>query len=130
MKQIVINALYSIEKVIRNAGYSILISHSSESFEQEVINAEIFFQRRLDGLIVAMASDTGSVDHFDKYLNNNIPVFLFDSIQVDFSGVKVMLDNVDAAFVATTHLIEQGCKRIVHITGNQSTKIHSDRFKA
>lgn len=127
--QFVINALYGIEKAIRGAGYDILISHSSESYEQEIINANNFFHRRLDGLIVALASDLQPLDHFSKFLNNEIPVFLFDCIKADFQGVKVTLDNVDAAYTATTHLIQQGCRRIVHIAGKQSKSIYTDRLK-
>ncbi|MEO6480297.1 MAG: LacI family DNA-binding transcriptional regulator [Ferruginibacter sp.] len=127
--QFAINALYSIEKVIRSAGYNMLISHSAACLEQEIINAENFFQRRIEGLIVSLASNTESADHFSKYINNNIPVFLFDSVQINFPGVKVTLDNVDAAYIATTHLIEQGCKRIIHIAGNQSSSIYSDRLR-
>ena len=126
--QFSINALYSIEKVIRNAGYDIIICHSAESHEQEIINAENLFQRRVDGLIVGLATDVDSLDHFSKYLDNDIPVFLFDRVKTDFPGVKVVLDNFNAAYNATKHLIDQGCKRIVHIAGKQSSSVYIERL--
>jgi LacI family transcriptional regulator len=127
--QFSINALYSIEKVIRNAGYSIIICHSSESLEQEIINADNLFQRRVDGLVVALSSDVDSTAHFDKYIDNGIPVLLFDRVKITFPGVKVVLDNFKAAYLATNHLIEQGCKRIVHIAGKQTSSVYIDRLK-
>src|SRR4051794_26341862 len=39
-----INALYSLEKYIRRFGYDIIISHSAESHQQEVLNASNLFQ--------------------------------------------------------------------------------------
>jgi LacI family transcriptional regulator len=127
--QFSINALYSIEKVVRNAGYDIIICHSSESYEQEIINAENLFQRRVDGLIVGLASDVEPLDHFNRYIENGIPVFLFDRVKAEFNGLKVVLDNFKAAYMATAHLIEQGCKRIVHIAGKQSSSVYIERLK-
>jgi LacI family transcriptional regulator len=127
--QFSINALYSIEKVIRKAGYDIIICHSAESLEQEIINAENLFQRRVDGLVVGLSSDINSADHFKKYIDNDIPVLLFDRVKAGFPGIKVVLDNFSAAYMATAHLIEQGCKRIVHIAGRQTSSVYIDRLK-
>jgi len=127
--QFTINALYSIEKVARDAGYDIIICHSGESYQQEIINAENLFQRRVDGLIAGLSSDVENNDHFNKFIDNDIPVVFFDRVKEDFFGVKVVLDNFDAAYRATTHLIEQGCKRIVHIAGKQTSSVYIDRLK-
>ena len=43
--------------------------------------------------------------------------------------MKVVLDNFKAAYMATTHLIERGCKRIVHIAGKQTSAVYIDRLK-
>jgi LacI family transcriptional regulator len=126
--QFSINALYSMEQCIRRAGYDIIISHSSESHEQEIHNAENLFQRRVDGLIVGLASDTESMEHFSKYIDNEIPIVLFDRVRSDFPAVKVVLDNFNAAYAATVHLIQQGCKRIVHIAGKQTSSVYIDRL--
>jgi LacI family transcriptional regulator len=127
--QFSINALYSIEKVVRKAGYDIIICHSAESREQEIINAENLFQRRVDGLIVGLAADVEDVDHFNKYIDNGIPVLFFDRVKADFPAVKIVLDNFNAAYMATSHLIEQGCSRIVHIAGKQNSSVYVERLK-
>ncbi|MBN1927137.1 MAG: substrate-binding domain-containing protein, partial [Prolixibacteraceae bacterium] len=38
-------------------------------------------------------------------------------------------DNYNSAYHATMHLIEQGCKNLVHLTQNSSINIYSDRKK-
>jgi LacI family transcriptional regulator len=126
--QFSINALYSMEQYIRKSGYDIIICHSAESYEQEILNAENLFQRRVDGLIVGLASDTESMKHFSKYIDNGVPVVLFDRVRMDFPGIKIVLDNYNAAYAATVHLIQQGCKRIVHIAGKQTSSVYIDRL--
>jgi LacI family transcriptional regulator len=123
-----INSIYGLEQYIRRYGYDLIISHSGESHQQEISNAANLFQRRVDGLVVDLASDMESIDHILKYVEKRIPVVLFDRVRLDFPGVKIVLDNFKAAYDATTHLIEEGCKRIVHITGKQSSSIYVNRL--
>jgi len=41
----------------------------------------------------------------------------------------IVIDNAKAGYEATSHLIEQGCKRIVHITGNLKRNVYADRLR-
>jgi LacI family transcriptional regulator len=126
--QFSINVLYGIEQIARNAGYDIIICHSSESLEQEISNAANLFKRRVNGLIVGLSSDIDNVEHLDSYIKNNIPVILFDRVKPDFNGIKVVIDNFKAAYNVTRHLIEQGCKNIVHIAGVKKSSVFVDRL--
>ena len=126
--QFSINVLYGIEKIARNAGYDIIICHSSESLEQEISNSANLFKRRVNGLIIGLSSDIDNVAHLDSYLKNNIPVILFDRVKPDFNGMKVVIDNFKAAYNVTHHLIEQGCKNIIHIAGNKKSSVFVDRL--
>jgi LacI family transcriptional regulator len=40
---------------------------------------------------------------------------------------SVIIDNVGAGFEATSHLIQQGCQRIMHVTGNLKRNVYSGR---
>lgn len=42
---------------------------------------------------------------------------------------NILIDNRKAAYEATKHLIEQGCKRIVHITAPPKQNVYIDRLK-
>lgn len=123
-----INSIHSLEQYIHKYGYDLIISHSSENHEQEIVNAANLFQRRVDGLVVGLAADTKSMDHILKYVEKGIPVVLFDRVRLDFPAVKIVLDNFKAAYDATTHLIEEGCKRIVHITGKPTSSLYVERL--
>lgn len=118
-----------IEKITAQYGYGLIISQSQESWEKENLCISTLFNSRVDGLIVSLASDTRSMDHFKMLANKDIPVVFFDRV-VEYNGyVNVVIDNYKAGYEATSHLIEQGCKRIVHIGGNQFRNVYSERFR-
>jgi LacI family transcriptional regulator len=122
------SVLTGIEKVTAEAGYDIIIAHSSEMAKKEIANTHNLFNKRVDGLIASLAYDTESIDHFDPFIQKNIPIVYFDRVEEKSIGVKVVIDNVKAGFIATSHLVEQGCRDIVHITGSLKRNVYADRL--
>jgi LacI family transcriptional regulator len=125
----IVSALAGIEKATTAAGYDILIAHSSESYEKEVANAKNLFQKRVDGLIASLSFETRNLDHFKPFIEKNIPIIFFDRVEQNEQNTVVVIDNVKCGYIATSHLIEQGCKKIVHITSNLNRNVYSERFK-
>src|SRR5579875_2994505 len=58
------SVLAGIEKVTAEAGYDLIIAHSSESYKKEAANAKNLFHKRVDGLIASLSFDTTDLDHF------------------------------------------------------------------
>jgi LacI family transcriptional regulator len=123
------SVLSGIEKVAAEARYNIIIGHSAESSAKEIENAHNLFHKRVDGLIVSLAYDTEGLSHYDPFIKRGIPVVFFDRVKKDAPGIKVVIDNHKAAYNATEHLIQQGCKKIMHITGNLSQNVYADRLE-
>ncbi|MDQ6902264.1 MAG: LacI family transcriptional regulator [Bacteroidota bacterium] len=123
------SVLSGIEKVANKAGYNLIISQSQETEMKEMTNAATMFNSRVDGLIVSLAFDTKDFSHFDSFFEKAIPVIFFDRISYGKSSTNVVIDNYKAGYDITSHLIEQGCKRIAHITGNLSRNVYADRMK-
>lgn len=123
------SVLAGIEKVANTAGYNLLISQSLETETKEVANAAVMFNSRVDGLIVSLAFDTKNFSHFEPFFEKNIPVIFFDRVADGKLSTNVVIDNFKAGFDATSHLLDQDCKRIVHITGNLSRNVYTDRMK-
>lgn len=117
-----------IERVTNENGYGLIISTSQESAGMEAANVTTMFNSRVDGLMVSLASDTAGTDHLDIFLNKNIPVIFFDRVADCGGCMKVLIDNCRAGFEVTSHLIEQGCSRIVHVGGNMLRNVYSERF--
>jgi LacI family transcriptional regulator len=123
------SVLAGIEKVTTEAGYDLLIAHSSESYIKEVANAKNLFNKRVDGLIASLSFETTNLDHFKPFAEKKIPVIFFDRVEQDKSTTVVVIDNVQCGYTATQHLIEQGCKRIAHVTSSLKRNVYSQRFK-
>jgi LacI family transcriptional regulator len=123
------SVLAGIEKVTTQAGYDLIIAHSSESFEKEAANALNLFHKRVDGLIASLAFDTKGLDHYKQYEEKGIPVIFFDRVEEKSDSTKVIIDNYKCGYQATQHLVEQGCRRIVLVTANLKRNVYAQRHK-
>ncbi|HWB90792.1 MAG TPA: LacI family DNA-binding transcriptional regulator [Puia sp.] len=127
--QFISSVLAGIEKVATEAGYDLIIGHSSETWRKEAANAHNLFHKRVDGLIASLAFDTQDMDHFDPYVKKGIPIVFFDRVEEFSYGTRVVIDNVKAGYEATAHLASQGCRRIAHITANLGRNVYAGRLK-
>jgi LacI family transcriptional regulator len=84
---------------------------------------------RVDGLLVSLAYDTTGIEHFEPFIKRKIPVLFFDRIFEHEHYPQIYIDNFKAAYEVTDHLLQQGCKRIVHITGNQLRNVYAERLR-
>lgn len=117
-----------IESVANREGYNLIISQSSESFDKEMASAKTMFNNRVDGLLVSLSYDTEDLHHFEPFFKRQIPLIFFDRVVNHENGTNILIDNKKAAYEATTHLIKQGCKRIVHITAKPKRNVYIDRL--
>ncbi len=123
------SVLAGVEKITAEAGYDLIIAHSSESHAKEAANAKNLFHKRVDGLIASLSFDTNDLEHFRRFVDKNVPVIFFDRVEQDGESTVVIIDNYKCGYQATRHLIEQGCKRIAHITANLKRNVYSQRYK-
>lgn len=121
------SVLAGIEKVTTEAGYDLIIAHSSESYEKEAANALNLYHKRVDGLIASLAFNTRGLEHFRVFDTKGIPVIFFDRVEEDSESTKVIIDNYKCGYEATSHLIEQGCRRIVLVTANLKRNVYAQR---
>lgn len=127
--QFISSVLAGIEKITTEAGYDLIIGHSSETYRKEAANVHNLFHKRVDGLIASLAFDTRDMEHFDPYVQKNIPIVFFDRVEEYPYGTRVVIDNVKAGYEATAHLAAQGCRRIAHITANLGRNVYAGRLK-
>jgi LacI family transcriptional regulator len=94
------------------AGYHLVISHSGESPQEEAANIDLLGSRKVDGLIIASAQRTAKALKGIK-----IPYVLIDRRIPGLAANYVGTKDEDIGYVATSHLVEQGCRRIAHLRG-------------
>lgn len=118
-----------IEKVANQAGYQLIISQSQESAQKEAANIATLFNSRIDGLLISLSYETQSLDHLNILFRKGIPVVFFDRICDHPKCKSVVINNFKAGYEATEHLINQGCKRIVHLAGSMLRNVYSERYR-
>ena len=123
------SVLAGIEKVTTEAGYDLIIAHSAEDAEKEAANAKNLFNKRVDGLIASLAFDTTNLDHYKPFADKGVPVIFFDRVEQTGKNTVVVIDNYRCGYLATSHLIEQGCTRIAHITSSLKRNVYAQRYK-
>ncbi|MEO7044104.1 MAG: LacI family DNA-binding transcriptional regulator [Ferruginibacter sp.] len=123
------SVIAGIESVVNKEGFNFIISQSSEDAKHEIESARTMFNNRVDGLLVSLAYDTKDLNHFENFYQKNIPVIFFDRVMDLEHYTNIIIDNRKAACQATTHLIERGCKRIVHITTLPRQNVYKERLE-
>ncbi len=107
----------TIAETVRPRGYHVIISYFEEDPDLERVEADSLLARRVDGLILASSQSPDRLELFEDLRNRKMPLVLIDrpieGVRASFVGV----DNEAVGKLATTHLIERGCRRIAHLRG-------------
>lgn len=105
----------AISTEARKQGYSLLISSSDEDPDLEVQEIKQLLARQVDVIMVATVQ--WSVNSFRQIEEQKTPYILLDRRLVGLDANFVGVDDEAVGSLATSHLIEQGCRRIAHIRG-------------
>lgn len=117
-----------IEEVAYKNDYSVMVFQSNESYKREVINSQAVLTNRVDGVLVSYSKETSDFSHFQKLVDNEIPVVFFDRVTDLVQADQVLADDYQGAFLAVNHLIEKGCRRIAHFAAPQNLQIGKQRL--
>lgn len=118
-----------IDEAALEAGFTVIVCQSNESFIREAVNTRRMLNSLVDGFIISVSSETKSNDHFKVLQEREIPLVVFDRVIPDMVASSVILDNEEGGFIATEHLIEQGYKRIAILAGPKTLDISNNRLK-
>ena len=119
-----VDVLRGIEDAARSVGYSVLLCNSDDDVEQERRHLTALLSRRVDGILLA-STDLYSLAETQQ--RSGAPVVLFDRVPPGYRGAAVVVDNVDAAYQATRHLIELGHRSVAFIAGRLDLSTATDR---
>jgi LacI family transcriptional regulator len=103
-----------VEDVARAAGFSLVLCNSDEDLAKERAYISGALQERAAGVLLAPAS---SATDISPLVDRGVPVVTFDRGLATADVDSVVTDSETGAREATTHLLEQGWKRIACITG-------------
>ena len=106
-----------IEDEAMSEGYNVMICQSNESYEREADCIDTLMGARVDGLLVSISRETSDLAHLQKVVNEGKPLVFFDRLVEGMNASSVIVDDYQGAYDATKHLIDQGCRNIVHLEG-------------
>ena len=108
----------AVEDAAYEQGFSVLLCNTDENPEKETIYLNLLRDENVAGIIVSPTRQT--VARFTSS-NLNIPTVVIDRSMPNADVDVVLLDNVDAGYRLTTHLIENGYRHIGILCGEAST---------
>lgn len=116
-----------IEDIAYDKGYKVIFCSNENNDERSVDLISLFKFRQVDGFIIVPSPGIKST--IEKLLEENIPVVLLDRY---FSGLNcnsVIINNEEASFDATVHLIENNYKNIGFVTTDTNQTQMRDRLE-
>lgn len=119
--------LDGIQEASVETRYDIIIMQSMEDELVEKSCIEVLKSRGVDGLLISPVSEDSNIGLLQSFMDANIPVVLFDRMNSSLNTFKFGVKNFEGAYQATLHLLEQGNKDILHITGSQLS-LAQERF--
>jgi LacI family transcriptional regulator, fructose operon transcriptional repressor len=107
----------AVEDTANEHGYAVFLCNSDEDPDKEALYLNLLRDENVSGLILSPTKQTS--DDFSA-INLNIPTVIVDRAIRHGDVDTVMIDNADAAYRLTCHLIENGYRRIGALFGEAS----------
>jgi len=108
-----------IEELAYAKGYRLIICQSNEEYHREVINTQVLLDNRVDGILISMSKTTHDHGHFKDLIDSGIPLVFFDRVCEEVETDRVVTADFEGALLATSHLINRGCRKILHLASPQ-----------
>lgn len=118
-----------VEEELYPKGYHVIICQTHDQEDLETGNINSLLNAQVDGILMSISNaKIESKQVFKNLLRKNVPLIFFDR-KKDIEGVSsVTVDDYKGAYEATQHLINQGCKRIAHLSNDRLLLIFKNRY--
>ncbi|HEV2655812.1 MAG TPA: LacI family DNA-binding transcriptional regulator [Ktedonobacteraceae bacterium] len=108
----------AVEDTVYEQGFSLFLCNTDEDPEKEAIYLKLMRDESVAGVIFSPTRQTAT--NF-TWASIGFPIVVVDRFVTGSDIDIVLLDNVDAGYRLTTHLIERGYRDIAAICGDMST---------
>ncbi|HSP82754.1 MAG TPA: LacI family DNA-binding transcriptional regulator [Gillisia sp.] len=123
------SVIRGIEEELTPHGYHVIICQTHENVEFEAEQINTLLDTQIDGIFMSVSKTTVNTDHIQKVIDQGTPLVFFDR-KKEIAGVSaVTVDDFKGGFMATEHLIKQGCRRIAHFSGDLNLEIYTNRYE-
>jgi LacI family transcriptional regulator len=123
-----VNVVKGILDSAEKKGYLIIVLKSNESYDLEKKLIEKLLKQNVDGVFISLAQDTYDLKHLEAVKKAGVVLIQYDKISKILESSKVVVDDRNSGYLATEHLIKNGCRNIVHLRGPLLPQVSIDRF--
>lgn len=118
-----------IEEELKPLGYHVIICQTGQDSSAEQENIYALLDAQVDGVFLSTSLGMGeNKAHLNYVLEHDKPLVFVDRCVDVADASAVVIDDFKGAYDATQHLINQGCKTIVHFAGDRKFAIYENRF--
>lgn len=111
-------ALAYLEHAFRSRNYDCLLSCTGKNLEARTAGVELLKTRHVDGMVLMGSSFIENDDKDNDYIRQaakHVPLILLNGSFPCERVYCVLCDDQRATMEATLHLLDSGCKRILHL---------------
>lgn len=120
--------MYGVQREIRPAGKSLMVSSGYADQDQEARAVMELVDRYCDGIVLYLERPMRP-DVVEIVRASRIPVVSIGHDHCPVSRGHVTLNNYDGAFQAMRHLLQKGHRQIVYLSGDQTIGDTVDRMR-
>ncbi len=121
------SVISGIEELAYGKGYRLIICQSNEDYQREVINTQVLLDNRVDGILISISKTTHDHGHFKDLIDTGIPLVFLDRVSEVIETDKVVTADFEGALIATNHLLERGCRKILHLASPEHMHVGRQR---
>jgi LacI family transcriptional regulator len=121
------NVIGGIEQLLSTSGYQLMICQSHEKLENEVAAIQTLINARVDAVLLSISLETTNNDHISLLKRSGIRHFYFDRVPAHSENGSVVVDDQLGAYLSVKHLLEQGYRKIIHVSGSEQISIYRSR---
>lgn len=115
-----------VEDAAEKRGYSVILCNTDNKESKEERYIQILQEKMVDGIILT-ASESSTSKTLERC---NIPIVLVDrDIDVEKKVGRITVNNEEGGYMATSFLINKGCKKIGFISSSKNNKPSAERLK-
>lgn len=115
------------ETAARQRGYSLLVVNSDDDADRQRDLLTLLRSQRVEGILLAIAAGPTPVTQIARMREAGVPVVCVDRVPDRMSVDTVAVEDVSAAELGVSHLIEHGYRRIAIVMGPASLKNERQR---
>jgi DNA-binding LacI/PurR family transcriptional regulator len=117
------------ETAARKRSYTLIAVNSDDEGDRQSDLLSLLRSQRVEGILLVIAAAPIPLSQLTSILDDDIPVVCLDRIPDRIPVDSVCVEDAEAAEMGVTHLISQGARRIVVVTGPLNLKNERRRLQ-